>query len=277
MPLAPDDLVLCSGTVRHASLVDKLRAALDAGFAGLSLYLADFDRAAETGLLGAAVARVIADHGIAIAELDGLTSWLPGPRPRSTRTVREFVDAASLVGARSLNAVEAAGTQVGVDVPIEAAAEAFAHVCDEARSSGLLVTLEYYPWSGIADSRTALQIVQCADRPNGGVLLDTWHHLRGPDGGRLDLGDLAPQVFGVQVSDAQLVAEPDVAAESLHRRVAPGEGTASSGAMLVALRRHGCVAPFGVEIYADEYDALPADEAARRAAVALRRVVPTAI
>ena len=57
--------------------------------------------------------------------------------------------------------------------------EGFAGLCDRAAEHGLLVALEFLPWSGIPDVATAWRIVDAAGRANGGLLVDTWHHLRG--------------------------------------------------------------------------------------------------
>ena len=143
-------------------------------------------------------------------EVDGYSAWLPGPTSRPTHPLEVHLGIAEALGARSLNVIEAAGSVVGTDVSIDEAAAAFADVCDRAGELGLLVTLEYYPWSGVPDSATALAVVRAAGRANGDVLLDTWHHVRGPDAGRLDLEELAPHVLGVQVSDAAPERGPDV-------------------------------------------------------------------
>lgn len=55
--------------------------------------------------------------------------------------------------------------------------EAFGGICDRAAQHGLLVSLEFLPWCPIANL-AALEIVQAADRPSGGVMFDTWHHFR---------------------------------------------------------------------------------------------------
>jgi sugar phosphate isomerase/epimerase len=107
------------------------------------------------------------------------------------------------------------------------------------------------------------EIVRRADRPNGGILFDTWHPLRGPDRGDLRLNVPGDLIFAVQVNDVRPEPGPDVAAE----------GVGDIAGMLRALRTVGCTAPLSVEVFSDELDALPAMEVARRAATATRRVL----
>ena len=82
---------------------------------------------------------------------------------------------ADALGARSLNVVDLGE---GEPPPIEVTAEAFAALCDRSAAHGLLVSIEFVPWSRIPDLATAMRIAELASRPNGGVMLDTWHLFR---------------------------------------------------------------------------------------------------
>jgi sugar phosphate isomerase/epimerase len=182
----------------------------------------------------------------------------------------EYVDVASTLGARSITVIETVGRAV---VP-DAAPEAFAAVCDRAAEVGLLVHVEYFPMSAIPDSETAAAIARAADRPNGGVLCDLWHHVRGPDRGALRFGD-AP-VLGVQVGDVAAVPSADLVHEMMHGRVLPGDGAADVVGMLRALRDAGCTAPTEVEVYSDDLAARDPVDAARLAYIALVNVLERA-
>ena len=70
--------MLCSGTVRKASLVDTVRAASTAGFDGVSLYHREYVAAREAGWSDRALVDLLDGEGIAVAELDGTMRWLPG-------------------------------------------------------------------------------------------------------------------------------------------------------------------------------------------------------
>jgi sugar phosphate isomerase/epimerase len=263
-PLGVDSLVLCSGTVRGASLVDTIRAASAAGFDGVSLYHREYVAAREAGWSDRAITSLLDGEGIAVAELDGTMRWLPGDRRGPS--VEEFVDVAAILGARSITVLETAGGA--------AAPEAFATVCDRAAARELLVHVEYFPTSGIPDSTTAAALVLAAGRDNAGVLVDLWHHVRGPDRGALRFGD-AP-VLAVQVGDVATTPEADVRHEMMHGRVLPGAGGADVPALLCALRAAGCTAPMEVEVYSDDLAAREPVDAARLAHAALVDVLEQA-
>jgi sugar phosphate isomerase/epimerase len=128
----------------------------------------------------------------------------------------------------------------------------------------------------VPDLTTAYEIVRLADRPNGGVMVDVWHHTRGPDAGALAFAAPCSSVLAVQVSDVAVERHDDARRETLHHRVLPGEGAGDVAGLLRALRDQGCTAPIEVEVYSDELAALPPTEAAQRAGAALRKVLADA-
>lgn len=282
MPLGPDDLVLCAGTLATAGLRERAEAAAAAGFTGISLFASDMERARAEGLSDADVRALLGDLGLAVAELDPLLAWLPGAEraPGLTEEGRlflryreaDFYALADTLGARSLNVVALAEPPL----PFEAIAEAFAALCDRAASHGLLVHLEWLPWTPVGDLGAAAEIVRLADRPNGGIMLDAWQHFRaGGDAASLRVLP-AGRVLAVQLCDAPATPEADPIAETLRRRLLPGEGDIDLVAILRWLREVGSTAPIGVEVFSEKLAALPAREAARRAAEAARRVLAQA-
>jgi sugar phosphate isomerase/epimerase len=273
MALGPDQLVLCSGTMRAASLAEKCAAAVAGGFSALTLWPTDVARARRDGLSLADAKQMISDHGLVVADLDALLVWLPGePVPPDVATEAEFYEIADGVGARSLNAVQGFGKTVDVD----RAAEALAGVCDRAREHGLLVTIEYLPWSGIADAATALAIVERCGRPNAAILFDTWHTFRGPtDDAQLEKIPGA-RIGSVQINDAPAEGTGDLIAETLTGRLLPGDGAIPLARWMRWLDAIGSTAPIGVEVFSSALDALPPVEVGRRCGAAARAVLAAA-
>jgi 4-hydroxyphenylpyruvate dioxygenase len=271
----PDDLVLCAGTLLQASFREKVEAAAAGGFRAITLWPHDYRRAREAGLGDAELRRILADHGVAVADLDPLLTWLPSEREAAARSIagaaseEEFYRIADALGARSLNICQGFGTSVDLD----AAAEALRGVCERAAAHGLLVTLEFLPWSGIPDAATALEIVRRADHPAATVMVDTWHHFRGS----CDMAQLraipAAKVGSVQINDAPARPGADLVQESLEERLLPGEGEMPLLEMLAILDEIGARAPIGVEVFSKALDALPPIEVGRRAGAAARRVL----
>jgi sugar phosphate isomerase/epimerase len=273
--LGPDDLVLHAGTLRHASVAEKCAAAAAGGFRALTLYPEDVARARAAGLSLADVRALIVGHGLVLADLDPLLRWLPGeeiPPGVPAATEQEFHAIAEAVGARSLNVAQGFGARVDLD----RAAEALAGVCDRAREHGLLVTLEYLPWSGIPDAKTALAIVERSGRANATLMFDSWHSFRGPtDDAQLEAIPGA-RIGSVQLNDAPAEPSGDLVAETLNARLLPGEGAIPLVRWVRWLDRIGSRAPIGVEVFSRALDALPPVEVGRRCGEALRRVLAAA-
>jgi sugar phosphate isomerase/epimerase len=276
--LRAGDLVLCAACAPAAGFAERAAAAAAAGFAGLSLFPTDYERARGEGLSDADLRRILSDHALSVAELDPLLRWMPETGLAGDATEEgaaffrhgedDFYRMADALGARSLNAVLYAGE----GLPESAVTDAFAGLCERAAGHGLLVHLEFLPWTQVRDVEVALRIAERAGQPNGGVMLDTWHHFRSGVGNEA-LRAAAPRVFSVQISDAPAEAEPDPVAETLHRRLLPGEGAIDLRAILRVLREAGSPAPIGVEVFSDELATLPAALAARRAGDAARAVL----
>ena len=274
--LTSEDLVLSAGSALQTPFTERLRLAAASGFAGLSMWESDYLGARAEGYSDADLRGALADHGIEIAELDALTRWLPGDDDavRSDWATgfeeKDFYAVADAIGARSINVVDLGALRT---ISVEAAAEAFAGVCDRAREHGLLVHLEFLPWSNIPDIETAWDIVREAGRDNGGVLLDTWHLLRSGGTPESLLEMPRDRVYAIQVSDAPAVAESNLMEETMARRLLPGEGAARVRDVLNVLSDGGCTAPVGVEVFSSALAALPADQAIERVATATRTVL----
>jgi sugar phosphate isomerase/epimerase len=275
--------VLCSGTLaRGTPFRERVEAAAAAGFSAISMWGRDHAAARDEGLTDADMRTLLDDHGLAVAELDPAWWWLPGAADvhiapeHDPYDVFRFGEAelfalADTFGARSLNAVDV----FGGDFTVDQAAEAFAGLCDRAAGHGLLVHLEFLPWSRVADVGAAWDVVRLADRPNGGIAVDSWHFFRGdPDYATLASvpGD---RILGVQLDDGPAEPEADLMTATLQDRLLPGDGAFDLRALVDTLATAGAVAPIGVEVFSDHLHALGAAEAARRAADATRPLVGT--
>jgi sugar phosphate isomerase/epimerase len=276
--------VLCSGTVRRGTpFAERLAAASGAGFAAVSLWGRDYAAARAEGLSDADMRAMLADHGLAMAELDPAWWWLPGatevsiaPELDSEDVFRfgesELFAMAEALGGRSVNAVDVFGGQWGIDD----AAEAFAGLCLRAAEHGLLCHIEWLPWSRIPDMATALEIVRRAGQPNGGINVDAWHFVRtatSTDDLRRVPGEL---ILGIQLADGPAAPEDNLVDATLHHRLLPGEGEFDLADIVDALSATGTVAPVGVEVFSDVLHRLPVDEAARQAARTTRVVIEAA-
>ncbi|MFV0463914.1 MAG: sugar phosphate isomerase/epimerase family protein, partial [Nostocoides sp.] len=159
-----DNIVLSVMTHPGAPLLDRAEAAAAAGFSGIGLRPGDLDRARRTGISDDHLRRRLDDLGISVVEIDVLVGWGLDEEARSKARGHEerIYELADTLGAHHL-------TVTGDLIDgIDAGAERFAAVCDRAAEHGLIVALEFLPWTEVADAATAGRIIDVAGRANGG-------------------------------------------------------------------------------------------------------------
>jgi sugar phosphate isomerase/epimerase len=275
--LGPGDLVLCPGSLPHATFRVRCAAAAAAGFAGIGLWLPQRRRAHAEGLSDADMRAVLRDHGLVVTDVEAITDFGPCFRGGATATrepsaqERLAYEVAAAVGASTVMVVEGPGSPM----PVEPAAEAFALLCERAAEHGLDVAIESWVHSAV-DTGTAARMVTSAARANGGLLVDTWHaHHEAAAAGVLREAS-GKIVKSVQVADVAPESPADYFAATMHLRRLPGDGTADLVAWVRLLDAIGARSPIGVEILSDALHALGPDDAARRAGDGLRALLALA-
>jgi sugar phosphate isomerase/epimerase len=269
MSLADGGLCLWAGSVQRLDFDQRIEAAHAGGFDSTSLFPYEIHRARREGITDAELRARFEDAGVRVAVIDPLARWLstwssPGDLPADDPAhgdlgPDEVFAMAVAFGADLISVLALYDPPVSAEV----GGPAFAALCDQAAEHGLRLQLEFIPGTGIHDLTAAWEIVQAADRPNGGVLLDTWHFFRSDSSFEL-LEELpADRIFGLQIEDAPAEFPADPAHESLHGRLLPGEGGLDL-ARFLAVVADKVPALTGPEVFSDELGALPAAELGRR-------------
>jgi sugar phosphate isomerase/epimerase len=280
--LGRDDLVashytLAGGGIGEParfSFAERVAAAAAAGFAGIGLQVEDYGACRDGGLSDADLRAILDDHRVRVVELEFVFGWARADE-RSTwarRMEERLYAAADALGARHLNVGDI--DPAGDFPPLDAVAERFAAVCDRAAAHGLLVAIEFLPWTDIPDVRTAWEIARRAGRPNGGLLVDAWHYFRGAGNEAALRAVPAGRIVAVQLDDAD--APSGAPYEDTLRRRLPGEGTFDLVGLVRLLDDIGVDVPVSVEIISPEHAARPLAEAARRAHDTTRAVLARA-
>ena len=241
---------------------DKARAASAAGFARLSIYGWEHRKLHERGWDDAAIVNLLDELSLRVAEYDGVVMTMQTPEG-----AEDAVAAAAALGARSITVLEHSDWQPGEHR--DQAAATLAEIADQAAEHGILALIEPFSWSPLDDHRVAAEIVERANRPNAGLLLDTWHLWRGPERGQVDPAIDPAMIMAIQVGDtgpdpvSQQTPE-EIAYECIHRRLMPGDGHGNIAGLLADLFGRGVDAPLAIEVFSDELNALETRVAARR-------------
>jgi sugar phosphate isomerase/epimerase len=245
------------------------------GFRAITLWPDDVARARAAGIPLAEMKKQIDGCGLVVEGLDPLLRWLPDeviPAGIAAADEAEFYAIADALGPRSLNLAQG----FGASAPIDRAAEALAGVCDRAREHGLLVTLEYLPWSGIPDAASALAIVERCGRANAALMIDTWHTFRSGTGTAQLRALPGARIGNVQLNDAPSAPAANLVLETMEARLLPGEGAIPLVEWLRALREIGSRAPIGVEVFSKALGRLTPSEVGRRCGAAVRALLAAA-
>ena len=253
---------LCTGTLGRGPWEEKARAASNAGFARLSIYGWEHRRLHERGWDDDAIVNLLDELSLQVAEYDGVVMTMQTPEGAD-----EAVAAAAALGARSITVLEH-----GDWVPDEHMAQAaatLAEIADQAAEYGILALIEPFAWSPLNDHRVAAEIVGRADRPNAGLLLDTWHLWRGPERGQVDSAIDPAMIKAIQIGDtgpdpAGKPTPEEIAHECIHHRLMPGDGHGNIAELLADLVNRGVDAPLAIEVFSDNLNALDPGEVAQR-------------
>jgi sugar phosphate isomerase/epimerase len=244
--LGVDDLVMSHFTLaRHYPIADRIAAAAAAGIAGIGLYVGDWEHQVAEGMTAARLARLLDEHEVVLAEIEAIPIWIEAGE--AGQRTRRFLDIAwqlaDSFGARYLQVIGP------YDMPLNEAIDRFGTVCDRAATFGLKVGLEFLPFTNVRTAADAMAVVAGADRGNGGVCVDIWHHRRGADDAAMIEAIPADKVMAIQINDGPMAPQlDDYKQDCLVNRLAPGDGEMDAVEFVAMLLRMGVDAPWSLEV-----------------------------
>ncbi|WP_354683605.1 TIM barrel protein [Cupriavidus necator] len=238
------------------TLPEKLDAAAAAGFDGVEIFENDL---LHFGGSPADVRRMAADLGLQILLYQPLRDFEAMPDALFARNMaraeRKF-DVMEQLGAEMV-LVCSNVQDVAIDDPARAAAD-LRRMAESAARRGLRVGYEALAWGRHTRRwQQAWEIVQRADHPALGLVLDSFH--------TLSLGDSlqgldavpAEKIFFVQLADAPRLSL-DVLSWSRHYRNFPGQGDLPVTDFARAVLQAGYRGPLSLEVFNDDFRAAPA-------------------
>jgi len=236
-------------TIRNAPLAKKIELARAVGYDGVGLWVDETEEAARAGEGLPGIARMLKGNRLTAAELCFVGGWMypeDAARAHSLARAERAFRMAEALGCECVVACASGGAG-----DLEAAASDFAALCALGQRFGVRVALEFLGGAQqVKDVRTAWQIVEAADAPNGGLVIDTFHFYKG--GSTIaDLEEVTgDKFFLVHVSDC-----PDLPREELEdrHRVFPGAGAIALEMIAAALVNKGYRGFFSLELFNEEY------------------------
>jgi sugar phosphate isomerase/epimerase len=268
--------VFWAGTVGfERPVLQRLQAARLLDVQRFSVTPLDVEWAHGEGITAVDLGRRIRDAGYDIV-MDPIVGWYGGSPHPNSRFGRfssdDTIRMSAELGAVSMNLIG----QRTHDASLDQLASAFAAVCDRAADFGAQAHLEFTPITAITDLAAGWDVVRTANRPNGGLLFDTWHFGKGtPD---LELLERIPgdRIFSVQIADARASSLADIRDDTQFRAL-PGNGVLDLVTILRTLHRIGALAWIGPEVISPLLAAQRVEVAAQLADSRTRALLARAI
>jgi sugar phosphate isomerase/epimerase len=245
---------------------DRCAHAARVGFTGLGLWHADVAHQLQSTTLEE-MATVFHDHGLKYLEVEFLADFFApagsDARAASDTLRRQLFQTAAAFDAHHIKVGNIPETPCELDQVIEA----YAALCDDAaHHTDATVAYEIIPFDpNVGTLEAGLRLVTEADRPNGGLAIDTWHM------GKLRIEPArlaeipARHLAWVELSDGQVEYMEDKLDEVINHRELPGEGEFDIAGYVAALHEAGYPGPWGAEILSEKLRNLPIEQEFDRA------------
>ena len=283
MTSAVNSFAMPFSNVAHLDLEGKLEATRIAGYDDLSQMPIELERMAAAGIPPAEVRRRAADQGITIGRLDPLNTWPRIWRPDNMdeayiatvdTPAERFFPLAEAVGAKymSLNATFPRNA-----MPLDEITEHYARICKRAEDHGMVCDLEPIPLWGVPTLEMAWQIVRGSGARNAGLVIDTWHMVRG--GSDIELLASIPghMIHSVQLNDGPLTLPPGVTIkDNCYDRKFPGDGEFPNVRLVQLLAKTGGLNQLCPEVFSPILATMSAEEIGARTRDSINGVLATA-
>jgi sugar phosphate isomerase/epimerase len=281
-------LVYWAGNSISHPILKRAEGAAEAGYKVISCVAGDLVELDREGTPLSTVRRRLDELGLELNTIDPYLGWYPGYDPTVGVAVEYGGDHLAATEADILRWAEELGaTYVSTLAPFddpsgrhqnparasrEEMVEALGNFADAAAKVGLRPHLEPIPTTHIGDLATALELVEAVDRPNLGLLIDTYNLARSGD--RPEDLDPVPHelVFQLQLADAAAEAVGENYFDDAVTRRFAGDGELDAAAMVERLLAKGPLPPTGAETINYEWlDKLEPAEAAALSIESTRR------
>ena len=240
---------------------DRVKAAAEAGFAGLGIWHADLEHILERRTLSD-MKQILDDNGMSHVEVEFLTDWfLEGEKKRRSDERRKLLlAAAEVLRARQVKVGDFNREKCSFDRLVES----FAALCADAAQYGTAIAFEPMGGAILDTLQDSLRMVSASGAKNGGIILDIWHvvdrAMPYEEVSRIPQGSL----MGIELNDAAMEGSEIRKDEANPRRFC-GEGDFDIKGFLKCVQQTGYKGPWGVEVIGQDLVSMTLPELAQRA------------
>ena len=239
-------LCLNTSTIKPQPLLEKIRLAAAAGFAGVELWINDVYEHVGRGGEVSDVEKTLADHGLIVPCAIAVRSWgeAQGPEyPLTLDEVKRRMEMAARLGSPYLVA-----TPPREPCDLAQISQRYRDLLEIGRQVGVKPTMEYISFFGsVSKLSQAWQIVREADDPDATLILDSFHTYNA--GGTLDELRQVPldKISHYHIDDA--APDKPLGQQTDPDRVMIGEGPLDLRAEIALLREKGYDGTVSLELF----------------------------
>lgn len=262
-------LVISANTLRRADFCSRARAASEAGFDGIGLRVSDYLSAIEReGLRARDLRPILDDYGVSVFEVEAAWDWTD-TRSADHRKYLSLLE-------RMFEDLQFAQFNAFLfkDVPHQQIQAGYDALCERLP---VTIALENIPYGPVKTLDDAISIVAASNKPNRGLVLDSWHFLRSGSSWEA-LARVEPEIVrSIQVSNVLGRAMDDLAEEARHYRTLPESGAADLTTWLSTVLATGARCPIAIEVVADAHDGREPTELAEAMLRSLAQLMASAM
>lgn len=267
-------LALHTWTIDTTPLATALDAAKQAGFDAVELRRTDFKRCYEAGMSNDQVLDLIKKSCIPVGVLGVEYGWLFATGDESKRLFDVFRE--SCENAVALNCGMLMSAPGQVQGPIPQAIQYLKRAGDIAAEYKLKLAIEFNSQHDVLNSLPVLtELIEGANKPNVGYLIDAYHFTRSGAGGRGFEHVPAEKIYCFQYSD--LSPNPVTGVKRPIDRLPPGKGVVKWREMLGLLHEKGYTGYLSYEAPNPELWARSPYDVAREGVTLTRQLLKDAV
>ncbi len=264
-------LALHTWTLDTTPLAEALRAAKSTGWDAVELRRIDFTRSLEKGMTNAQVLDLVRASGLKVACIGTEYGLIFAQGAEKERLLKVLDETCANAAALGCDLVMIAPGQNPPGTLKEAAAN-FRAGGEIAKKHGVRFALEFNSQHPVITNLAAgREVVELANHPNCGLLLDAYHLERSGGGGRGFESYPPEKIFAFQFSDVP--GGPPPAVRRPTDRLPPGKGTVRWLEVFQLLKEKGYAGYLCYEAPNPDYWSRPPEEVAREAVDATRKLL----
>jgi len=264
----PNQLSLNLITIKKAPFKEKLAAAKAAGFSAVGLWPDELEEEIRRGTSAAKIVELLKQNNLEVAEMCALMGWM-GAQGEARQ--KAFAHAARVLAlCESVNCPVVVACACFGTCDLDDAITDFRDLCQLAAKHKVRCALEFV--GGVPqfhDVKSAWEVAEAADQPNGGIMVDSFHFYRGNS--TLAQLDAVPdeKLYLMHINDAQDLPKHELTGAN---QVYPGLGVIPLEEIVALHRKKNYQGYYSLEIANPDYWEVDPKLVAREGARALRKL-----